>query len=400
MRALILIIAAVFVIGSISYHYDGISEKVGKISVPFEVGTSDDVGVENSETSSQEDDTSGKPFLYKGKGADFDLIVKGSSSKPKACFVSLVRNKELWSLAKSIRSVEDRFNEKFKYPWVFLNDEPFSDEFKNTISSLVPKAQFGVIPQEHWSYPDHISKSRAAETRKEMADIIYGGSESYRHMCRFQSGFFFRHPLLDEYDWYWRVEPDTFLTCDVDFDVFKFMQDNKFAYGFTITIHEYLKTIPTLWETTKNFVSEHKDYLHKDNLLEFVSGNEGESYNLCHFWSNFEIANLNFYRSKAYLDYFDYLDQAGGFFYERWGDAPVHSIAASLFLPRNMIHYFNDIGYFHPPYYNCPFVPETREKGKCICNPQDDFTFRGYSCGKEYFAAQGLVKPANWEDFS
>jgi len=47
------------------------------------------------------------------------------------------------------------------------------------------------------------------------------------------------------------------------------------------------------------------------------------------------------------MAYFEHLDKAGGFFYERWGDAPVHSIAASLFLPRSQIHFFNDIAYVH-----------------------------------------------------
>jgi len=62
---------------------------------------------------------------------------------------------------------------------------------------------------------------------------------------------------------------------------------------------------------------------------------------------------LNLWRNESYRAYFDHLDQAGGFFYERWGDAPVHSIAASLFLPKDQIHFFNDIGYFHviPPLF-------------------------------------------------
>ena len=31
---------------------------------------------------------------------------------------------------------------------------------------------------------------------------------SYRHMCRWNSGFFYKHLRLKEFDWYWRVEPD------------------------------------------------------------------------------------------------------------------------------------------------------------------------------------------------
>ena len=32
-------------------------------------------------------------------------------------------------------------------------------------------------------------------------------------------------------------------------------------------------------------------------------------YNLCHFWSNFELGDLRFFRSRPYLDFFDYLDR-------------------------------------------------------------------------------------------
>ena len=35
---------------------------------------------------------------------------------------------------------------------------------------------------------------------------------------------------------------------------------------------------------------------------------------------------------QAYEEYFKHLDKAGGFFYERWGDAPVHSLGAVMLL--------------------------------------------------------------------
>lgn len=84
----------------------------------------------------------------------------------------------------------------------------------------------------------------------------------------------------------------------------------------------------------EKFIKENPQYLVENNFMDFISDDKGETYNLCHFWSNFEIANLNFWRGEAYRKYFDYLDQTGGFFYERWGDAPIHSIAAALFLPK------------------------------------------------------------------
>jgi alpha 1,2-mannosyltransferase len=75
-------------------------------------------------------------------------------------------------------------------------------------------------------------------------------------------------------------------------------------------------------------------------------------------------------RGEAYQQYFKHLDEAGGFFYERWGDAPVHSIAAALLLPINQIHFFKEIGYYHAPFYNCPAEPELQ--AKCHCDPDQN----------------------------
>jgi hypothetical protein len=97
-------------------------------------------------------------------------------------------------------------------------------------------------------------------------------------------------------------------------------------------------------------------------------------------WSNFEIGNLDWLRSQAYIDFFTHLDKDGGFFYERWGDAPIHSVAASLLLKKEEIHFFNDIAYYHVPFTHCPTGEEKRLELKCHCNPKDNFDWKGYSC--------------------
>lgn len=323
--------------------------------------------------------------------------------RANATFVSLARNEDVWELVESIRHVEDRFNKKFKYDWVFINDKPFDDNFKKVTTSLISgKTHYEIIPKEYWSYPDWIDKDRAALTREQMREkkIIYGDSVSYRHMCRFESGFFWRVPAMNQFKYYWRVEPGIKLYCDIDYDVFKFMHEKKIRYGFTISLYEYVQTIETLWATTKKFLQtgENKKYLAPDNLMDFVSDDKGENYNLCHFWSNFEVGDLDFWRSDAYREYFKFLDQEGGFFYERWGDAPVHSIAAALFLNKNEIHHFEDIGYFHPPFHHCPTTLDMRTERKCMCNPEDNFAWKGYSCTPKFYKASNLLRPAGWSD--
>lgn len=143
--------------------------------------------------------------------------------------------------------------------------------------------------------------------------------------------------------------------------------------------------------------------------MAFLSEDGGETYNRCHFWSNFEIGNLNLWRSEAYRAYFDYLDKAGGFFYERWGDAPVHSIAAALFLvrltckvggtvlmtlqPFDQIHYFADVGYRHEPFQHCPQT-EDLHKNRCYCNPNDgnEFEKHWYSCTPRFLQEAAKVR--------
>jgi len=318
-----------------------------------------------------------------------------------ATFVTLARNSDLWEIARSIRQVEDRFNRKFHYDWVFLNDKPFDATFKKVTTSLVSgTTHYGEIPKEHWSFPDHIDQDKARKVREDMAQrkIIYGDSISYRHMCRFESGFFFRQPLMLNYEWYWRVEPSVELFCDIDYDVFKFMADKKKKYSFVLSLYEYVETIPTLWDSTKKFMKAHPEHIAKDNSMGFLSDDGGETYNHCHMWSNFEVGNLNWLRSKAYTDYFESLDQDGGFFYERWGDAPVHSIAASLLLNKDEIHFFEDIAYYHVPFTHCPTSDKQRLELKCHCNPKDNFDWKGYSCTSRFFDINGMEKPEGYEN--
>lgn len=115
------------------------------------------------------------------------VMTKPDPNKVKAAFVILARNSDLNGVRHSIRQMEDRFNRKFNYPYVFLNEEHFTEEFKEKTSTLTnAQTHYGKIDSDMWGYPDFINQTRAAECRKDMEDrgVIYGGSESYRHMCR------------------------------------------------------------------------------------------------------------------------------------------------------------------------------------------------------------------------
>lgn len=65
-----------------------------------------------------------------------------------------------------------------RYPYVFLNNGPFSDEFRAATSGVTAAPTlYGEIPEEHWSYPAWVPKEKAAAARRQMErnGVLYGG---------------------------------------------------------------------------------------------------------------------------------------------------------------------------------------------------------------------------------
>lgn len=135
------------------------------------------------------------------------------------------------------------------------------------------------------------------------------------------------------------------------------MIDNNKTYAFTIAVKELRETVPNIWryaaaykrnkglkskglwemfvepkpeEEKKDVPQDAQTPLLPEEILRSDPGRnglpdidpetmEGESYNMCHFWSNFEIARLSFFRSKEYEEFFETMDRSGGFWMERVG---------------------------------------------------------------------------------
>lgn len=207
-----------------------------------------------------------------------------------------------------------------------------------------------LIPKDHWATPSWIDDAVYDESTSVLAEsgVQYAKKISYHQMCRWNSGMFYKHPALKDVRYYWRVEPKVHFFCDVDYDIFAYMLDNNKTYGFTINLYDDPKTLPTLWPETVKFLADNPQHIvHQNSALRWLTDDtrrpdhnkKAQGYSTCHFWSNFEVADMDFWRSSVYEDYFNHLDRAGGFFYERWGDAPVHSIALGLWEDVAKIHW-------------------------------------------------------------
>lgn len=147
------------------------------------------------------------------------------------------------------------------------------------------------------------------------------------------------------------------------------MRDNSLKYGFNMNVLDDARSFPSLWSQTKAFIAQNPELLHPDADLDWLLDESG-NYNNCQFFSNFEIGSLEFFRSAGPTAYFAHLDSLGGFYYERFGDAPIHTLSTSLFLPKFQQWYFRDIGYQHDAMRVCP--PNMAQRCACEATGLDE----------------------------
>jgi len=61
---------------------------------------------------------------------------QSTTARVNAAFVVLLQNKDLHDMRKTMRMLESTFNYRHHYPYVFLNDIPFTEHFKTHIQAM------------------------------------------------------------------------------------------------------------------------------------------------------------------------------------------------------------------------------------------------------------------------
>ena len=255
------------------------------------------------------------------------LLSTWPSNKPKAALYLLTQATRLGQLRSALRSVDKYFNDKYKYPIIIFHEEDLVKHIgeirKYTSSDVYFQQVVFVLPDFLKTVPDKISCPNR--------------QIGYRHMCRFHAKGVYQQPIIRGLEYYWRLDDDSLLLRNVSYDVFVFMRDRNLGYGYREKRLDALSCIVGLWKASRQFIKQ----THLQTQF-FYHWKESEI-----FYNNFEISGLNMWLSQSYADYIEYIDRLGGIFYHRWGDAPIKSIAVSLFLPMDRVHHFADIGYSH-----------------------------------------------------
>ncbi|KAI8070421.1 nucleotide-diphospho-sugar transferase [Gongronella butleri] len=331
----------------------------------------------------------------KGTQKDYSNIVSYSyEQKPlthpnpnlKAALVYFVKGDpgSMANLRRSIQNLNDVFRREFNYPIIVFTHSDLTDEYKELVAGTAGKnIHFEKVDEIFYGYPPQIDRNRAAFARQQMKAIIHGSSEEFRFEARWWSGTISRHPMIRDLDYYWRIEPEHSYPCPVKFDPFQYMKDNNKLYSFALTSHEIQQTIPTYWETTKEFLKQQKDAIIQPgtpgSIWHFGTNATTMHWNTCHMWTYMQIVSTKYMQDKRYQDWFDHVEKSGGIFYERWGDHVIQTFGAAMTMLRDKVHFWDKICYRVPDYAtHCTNTTELAKIG--TCNPSRNYDYGSGSC--------------------
>lgn len=250
------------------------------------------------------------------------------NGKPKAFVYYLIQFKRFLQLQRSLKSLDQYFNDMFHYPVVIFYEWNFLSPILCAVIRQFSNSDlyFQAITFETPYYPSHKLKQFSCPT-----------PTGYRHMCRFHSKLVYQQPVIHGFEYAWRLDDDSAIYQAVKYDIFVYMKRNHLQYGYAIVNDDRPDCSVNLWESAETYMG--------NSSITPTFFNEWEKYRV--YYNNFEVSRLSLWLSDSYRNFIDYIDELGGIYHYRWGDAAIKTIAVSMFVPKHETHHFKDVKYEH-----------------------------------------------------
>lgn len=200
-----------------------------------------------------------------------------------------------------------------KYQLIEFNLPDYPKEILDNIPEFFPHPTHGNGPVA-WGHP--------------------GFSMGYRHMCRFFSGEMYKFDVIKNYDYYLRLDTDSFIHTPLNYDIFEWAKENECYYGFIAPAvqQDNEKVVEGLWD----FVNQ----VYPNNIPDRLM-----------FYTNFELGKVSWFLTSEYMNFYNYIDKSGGIYSRRWGDAPIKFLGINLFMNKQNIIPVQGFTYQHGAVY-------------------------------------------------
>lgn len=306
------------------------------------------------------------------------------------CIVYLAQNSERDTqygrdsrsmLERSLDLLYQHYNDRFGHPVLIFHEGDFKAADQQDVAKGRSEIRFEEIQFE---VPDFLPLEEVPETWRGFHPYGMG----HRHMIRFYSIQLF--DLLRDlgFDYYFRMDDDSFIHSTIDYDLFEFMERDGYDYGYRVDVQDGVDVCRGFGETVHAYlVSEgiepHFFYEHlkrqsmlgaaarrglngfKNLVKRALMGVDAERrYGLWHYapvpasrdrlrydrwgyYNNFHITRVAFWHQPEVQSFLRHMDRIGGGYKYRWNDLILQSTAVQIFLPKRKVYKFRDWTYEH-----------------------------------------------------
>lgn len=176
------------------------------------------------------------------------------------------------------------------------------------------------------------------------------GQIAYKNMCRFWSGEIFKNEEVLKYDYYMRLDCDSYITAPFGFNPFEKLEEKNKIYAY-ISGGLFLdseKACKGLNAALKQFEIDRPELI--VNGCDFKEGTL--------YYTNFEICRIADFAESSYMDLYNYLDKNGGIYIYRWGDHIIRYAGIHMMLGVDRVEALTGIGYTHQTFINGKFCED------------------------------------------
>lgn len=255
-------------------------------------------------------------------------------------------------LVKSLDSLYENYNQKFKHDIIIFydNSHPFHTEDQERIAKGRKEIRFQLLDGILWSPPDCAELRNNPHIREWVAPRF---SMGYRNMMRWYGILIYQFLSDLGYEMYMRMDDDSLIHSQIDYDMFKFMHDNNYEYGFRCYANDHISVSNGLIEFCREYM-ENKNLsgCWLDRFINQKSIWKSPSYNILGYYNNFLISKLDFWMRDDVQDFLKHLDNSGYMYTRRWNDLISQAVTIQMFMNRRNIYQFTDWTYEHATFVN------------------------------------------------
>jgi len=211
-------------------------------------------------------------------------------------------------------------------------------------------------------------------------DGVFG--MGHRHMIRFYALKVFEILRDLGYDWFFRMDDDSFIHSKIAYNLFDFMFENGYEYGYRVDIKEpektsfgfsemilaYLKAERikpvcfldnfdnsskvnneyfTITGRIKKRITAVIDKLSQKINHDLNNWPPPTEWNRWGYYNNFFITRIGFWNQPKVQSLINHFDRTGGIYKYRWNDLIFQTAVVQIFLRPSQVHKFTDWTYEH-----------------------------------------------------